>query len=97
MVIRLPKIKWNSFAVGAATSLVGGSILHPVLVSAARVGMGAASAVQDAWAQASVEMARVKAEAVQPKDGGANMAEVLAELRAMRSDLAAVKTKVGIA
>lgn len=96
MVIRLPKVKWNSFAVGAATSLVGGSILHPVLVSVARLGMGAVSAVQDAWAQASVEMTRVKAEAAQPNDG-ANVSELLAELRAMRSDIAAVKSKVGIA
>ncbi len=95
MVIRIPGIKWNSFAVGAAASLVGGSVLHSALVMVAKAGMGAASTAQDVWTQASSEMARARAEAAQPANSG-KTEELMAELRALRSDIAAVKTKVGL-
>jgi hypothetical protein len=96
MILRLPKIRWNSFAMGAATSLVGGSLLHPVLVSIAKAGMGAVSMAQDAWSQASAEVGRVRAEAAQAKHSSAGAEALLNELRAVRSDIADVKAKVGI-
>lgn len=96
MILRLPKIRWNSFAIGAAASLVGGSVLHPVLVSIAKAGMGAVSMAQDAWAQASTEVGRIRAEAAQGKQSSPGIDALLNEIRAVRSDIAAVKSKVGI-
>ncbi|HWE48929.1 MAG TPA: hypothetical protein VG273_04040 [Bryobacteraceae bacterium] len=97
MVLRLPNIKWNSFLVGATTTLFGGSILHPILVTVAKAGMGAASVAQDAWNEASAELHRVRTEAVESRNENANMETVLNEIRALRSDIAGVKAKVGIA
>jgi hypothetical protein len=96
MFLRLPKIRWNSFAIGAAASLVGGSVLRPVLVSIAKAGIGAVSTAQDAWNQASAEVERVRAQATQAKHSSASSEALLNELRAMRSDISAVKAKVGI-
>lgn len=97
MVLRLPNIKWNSFLVGATTTLFGGSILHSLLVTAAKAGIGAASVAQDAWNEASTELHRVHSEAVESKNQNANLETVLNEIRALRSDIAGVKAKVGVA
>ncbi len=96
MVLRLPNIKWNSFLVGATTTLFGGSILHPILVTAAKAGMGAVSVAQDAWNEASAELSRVRTEAASHGQN-ANLDAILSEVRALRADVAGVKAKVGIA
>ena len=93
----LHKMSWKSFAMGAATSVVGGAVVHPLLVSVAKVGMGVASATQDVIRQASTEMARVRDEAAQSRASSFSSQALLEELRALRSDLAAVKAKAGLA
>ena len=90
-------ISWKSFAMGAAASVMGGAVLHPVLVTVAKVGMGAASVAQDAWNEASAQIVRVRDEAAQSRTSASAVDAVLKELKALRSDVAAVKAKVGIA
>lgn len=88
------KLKFKSFAVGAATVIVGPTILRPFLVMAARAGLGVAEIATDAWHEAVAETARIKAEAEASRSEPSS-AEILAELRALRLEVAAVKTKVG--
>ncbi|HUA98225.1 MAG TPA: hypothetical protein VMA34_07860 [Terracidiphilus sp.] len=95
----LRRMSWTSFAVGAAASVVGPSLVHPMLVSTFKLSQGAASVAQDAWGRASTELARARNAAAAPKSAGSSPSSdaFLSELRALRDDLAAVKAKVGIA
>jgi hypothetical protein len=97
--ILLRRMNWTSFAVGAAASVVGPALVHPVLVSTFKIGQGAASVAQDAWGRASAEVARAKDEATSSRQAGSTAPRevLLAELKALRSDLDAVKAKVGAA
>jgi hypothetical protein len=100
----LKKVSWKTFAAGAATVIVGGTVLRPALVSTVRAGIGASSAAADMWQQAVAEAGQIKAEAAKPPVAAAadpaqsaRVDELLVELRSLRKELDAVKSKVKIA
>jgi hypothetical protein len=100
----LKKVSWKTFAAGAATVIVGGTVLRPALVSTVRAGMDASTAAAGVWQQAVAEAQQIKAEAAKAPAAAASSAtqsakvdEILVELRSLRKELDAVKSKVKVA
>ncbi len=91
----LRKFSWKSCAIGAAVTVVGGSIARPILVQVVKAGMDLSSIAADAWNQAAAETAKIRAEASQQRAGQNKMEALLSEIRQLREDVAAVKSGFG--
>ena len=90
----LRRFNWKSFAFGAAAAVVGGSVARPLLVQAVKAGMDLSSMANETWKSASAEVSKARAEAAQPQTSTSSNDAVLAELRSLREELAAVRAKV---
>ncbi|HUA98240.1 MAG TPA: hypothetical protein VMA34_07935 [Terracidiphilus sp.] len=90
----LKRFNWKSFAFGATVAVVGGSVARPLLVQAVKAGMDLSSMAVDTWKQASTEVAKIRAEAAQVSPSAATTDALLEELRRLREEVAAVRSKV---
>jgi len=87
--------RWSvtSFALGAGAAAFGGALLRPVIVSAVKLGMDAKDLATQAYMEAMVEAASIKAQAEQartaPSDSG-----VASALESIRSDLEKLREEV---
>jgi hypothetical protein len=89
------RIGWKFFAVGAATAVVGSSVVRPALVAVVKAGMGATHLATSAWQQAKQETTSLMAEASKMRTAGDSDASALAmELRRLREDVASLKAAV---
>src|SRR6188768_943985 len=87
------RIGWKFFAAGAATAVVGSSLVRPALVAVVKAGMGVGSVASGAWQQAKHETASLVAEASRVRSTGESDASALvAEVRRLRDDVASLKT-----
>jgi|SRR5271166_3078719 len=88
-------LRWKQVALGAGAVVFGPSLARPVLVMATRAGLGIAQGATTVWNQAVAESGRVKAEALAKKSEPSS-SEILNELRALRQDVADIKSKTGL-
>jgi len=97
------KVGWKFFAVGAATALVGSKFVRPAAVSLVQGGLSLSDAAASTWNEAKAQTSRLVADANALRhappatafaDGETVGADILAEIRALRDDLAAVKADV---
>lgn len=92
------KIGWKFFAVGAATAIVGSRYVRPAAVSLAQGGLLLSDKATSTWNEAKAQTSKLVAEAqeirkAKPAGETAN-ADILAEIRALREDVASVKAEV---
>ena len=89
------RIGWKFFAAGAATAVVGSSVVRPALVAVVKAGMGVTNLASGAWQQAKQETASLMAEASKVRSKAESDTSALAmELRRLREDVASLKAAV---
>jgi hypothetical protein len=88
------RIGWKFFAAGAATAVVGGSLVRPALVAVVKAGMGVQHMASSAWDQAKQETASLVAEASRQRatNQSTDAASLAREVRQLREDLASLKS-----
>lgn len=85
-----PSTRWGNFTVGAIATVVGPVVLRPILVGIVRAGYEVKDYTNHAWSQA-------KNEAVSLRDEAVGSRSMEAEIRQLREEVAALKTRRGAA
>jgi hypothetical protein len=88
------QISWRSFGIGVGTTVVGGYVLRPLLVSAVKSGFAMQAFAADTWQQVRSEAARVHADATKAQIGGQEAGALLKEFTQIRNDVGLMKAKL---
>jgi hypothetical protein len=93
----ISKWSWKSFAVGASAALFGGTIARPALVHVVKAGMDASDYASGTFAQAKVEVAKLRQEAAGLRGAAApaGYSDLISEIQKLREEIAAAKGNFG--